>query len=424
MRRSRGLAIASTASQGLVAVATLLAARACDPALFGVLGVFTTIAVIGGTIASLRMEAAITLPRRDRDARRLAFIGLVAAPVAAALGGLAVWLAGPRFLPVFDASGIAALPWAVPAGILVLGVRSILLGWCTRRGFLRAMANARLANGVAMSLGLVAAATVAPDLAMLVIAWLAGQAAEAAVLGLRILRDPSFRPGPGRPGRRRRLWRRYRRFPGVQMWAHLLDQLGPHLPTALIAAAYSAEVAGLYSLVARIVARPLAVIGTSVAVVVQHEASLDRRARRTLRPLLVTALRRLAIAAMVVFIPIAAIGPWLLPGVLGEEWKATGTVLLAILPGVVADFITIPLLPVLGVIERLGTQLLGGIARLVLTAAIVGALGLAEASPIAMMAALGGVVVAMDVMLLVAAWRGTVGTEVSSRPKSPPTESG
>ena len=397
--------MASAASQGMVAVATLLAARACDPAIFGVLGVFTTLAVIGGTIGSLRMEAAVVLPARDADARRLAVLGLLAAPVIAAAAGIMLIVVGPMFLSRFDATGLLAHPWAVPAAILVIGWRSIALGWCTRHGHVRAIARGRLANGGAMSIGLLAAATVSPTLGVLLAAWIAGQAAEAVVLGARTLSDPDFIRSARRPRRTRRLLLRYRRFPLVQLWSFLIEQLGPHLPTALIAGAFSAEIAGVYSIISRIVARPMAVIGSSIAVVVQHGASAERRAKRSLRPVMSAALRRLAVAATIIFLPIIAIGPWILPSVLGPEWLEPGPALLAVLPGVIADFIAVPLLPVLGIIERLGTQLVGGLFRLAMVAGAIITLGEMGSSPIVMMITVSGVILAIDAVMMSLAWR-------------------
>jgi O-antigen/teichoic acid export membrane protein len=102
--------MATAASQGMVAVTTLLAARACDPALFGLLGVFTTLVVIGGAIASLRLEAAVVLPARDADARRLAVVGLLAAPIVAAVAAVAMVILGPVILPHFDAADLLAHP--------------------------------------------------------------------------------------------------------------------------------------------------------------------------------------------------------------------------------------------------------------------------------------------------------------------------
>ncbi|MFM1831702.1 MAG: hypothetical protein RLZZ461_18 [Planctomycetota bacterium] len=410
--------MASAASQGMVAIATLLAARACDPALFGVLGVFTTLVVIGGTIASLRLEAAVVLPARDADARRLATVGLLAAPVVAAVVAITMLVVGPAVLPRFDAEGLLAHPWAIPTAVLVLGWRSLMLGWCTRHGHVRAIAHGRLANGGAMSIGLLAAATVSPTLGVLLAAWIAGQAAEAVVLGARTLGDPNFLGPARRPLRTRRLLTRYRRFPMVQLWSFLIEQLGPHLPTALIAGAFSAEIAGVYSIISRIVARPMAVIGSSIAVVVQHQAGVNRRARQPLRPVLAAGLRRLALAAMIIFIPIAAIGPWILPRILGPDWIEPGRALLAVLPGVVADFIAIPLLPVLGIVERLGTQLAGGLVRLTLVAGAIATLGGTDAPPIVMMVTVSGVIVVIDLAMMRLAWRAADSVIANPSPRA------
>lgn len=419
LQRSSGIAVASATSQGLVAVATLLAARVCDPSFFGILGVFTTLVVIGGTLASLRLEAAVVLPRSDQDARRLAMLGMLVSPLPAAAGWIAMSIGGGAILPRFDAEGLLAVTWAVPIGILVHGWRAIMLGWCTRQGHVRAVAFGRLANGIAMASGLGLAALLSPSLVALVSAWIAGQSAELLILGGRAIRDPGFRTGSGRPYRGRRLWRRYRRFPLVQMWSYLIEQLGPHLPIALIAASFSAEVAGVYSIISRIVARPMAVIGSSIAVVFQHDVSLARRQRQPLRPVLAGGLRRLGLAAAIIFLPVAAIGPWMLPRLLGPDWVDPGLALLAVLPGVVADFIAVPVLPLLGIMERVGTQLVGGVARLVLVAGAIAGLAMASLSPIAMMSTVAVLIVSVDLVMLSLTWHATRNMNVPSSQESP-----
>lgn len=241
----------------------------------------------------------------------------------------------------------------------------------------------------------------------MIAAWVAGQAAELVAVGVVVGLDPSFRERGRGHKRWRRALLRYRRFPTILVWAHLLEQLGSHLPTTLVSGGFGADVAGQFNLIQRIIARPVAIIGSSASVVLMSESSRAFRAGEPIRPVLVACLRRLTTLALVVFVPIAVIGPWLVPMVLGEGWSASGIYLLALLPGVAADFIVIPVFPLLGLVERLWTQLAGSVLRIGLVASAI--MGFAEAgiSATIMMLGVSGASIVAGVFGLVMCWRGT-----------------
>jgi O-antigen/teichoic acid export membrane protein len=164
-----------------------------------------------------------------------------------------------------------------------------------------------------------------------------------------------------------------------------MEQVSLHLPTTLVSAGFGADVAGRFNLVQRIVARPLAIIGTSVSVVLISDAGRRLRARLDLRPVLMSAIRRLASLAAVLFLPMAMIGPQLLPWLLGTEWTDAGRYLLALIPGVAADFIATPVFPILGLVERPWTQVFGSALRLAAIAIAILGSAAAGLAPVVMM---------------------------------------
>ena len=131
-----------------------------------------------------------------------------------------------------------------------------------------------------------------------------------------------------------------------------------------------------------------------------------------------TGLRRLGLFAVIIFLPLAAIGPWVLPRLLGPEWIDPGLALLVVLPGVAADFVALPILPVLGIIERVGTQLAGAIVRLALVAGTITGLGLAGVAPIVMMGTVAAVILGVNLVMLAIAWRDT-GLSPARTPREP-----
>ena len=398
LRRSAGLVSGSAIGQAMLLVGTLVAARYFAPSAFGVLGVFVTIAVVFGIFATGRLEAAIPIPRRDGRARDLLEVACALVPAVAALSYLFMGTIGVSILAWADADALSRHLWLFPAATIALGLRALLIGWCTRKGFIKTLAVGRALNGTSSGIAFVVGAVAGAETIWLVGAWLTGQAVEMLVVAATVLRDVAREPRSLGSRRRRRALRRFRRFPRVLLWSHILEELGPHLPITLISGFFGAELAGVYNMIQRVVARPAAVIGSSVHVMVASEASKRLRSGVDLIPLLDISLKRLAKVAVLLFVPLAVLGPVVLPVVLGPQWEDTGILLLAILPGAAVDFVAIPLIPVLILVERVFTQLALSVARLAIVVLAISASALVGFGPATMLLALSLAIVAIDVI--------------------------
>ena len=397
---SRSLAIGTLIGQVAAAIGILVAVRHFDPADFGDLGIFAALAIASGTLATLRLEAAIPIPARN--SRAFSIMALAAGAVACSVGLclLATASLGDVVLPAIGAEALVPLASLIAVGTGVVGVRSILLGWCTRTRRFRSISIARALNGFAMGGTLIDGAFRSPDLQTLVMAWIAGQAIEAMVLVISVARDRTCRPGGMTRNRRKRILKRYRRFPTVLLWGHLLDQTMNHLPTVVIAATYSTDVAGVFMVVHRLVFQPTVIMGSAVSIALVGESA--KVARDGIPPgnLLDAALVRLMLLAAALFVPLAVAGPLILPAILGPGFGSAGLLLLAIIPFAASDFIALPTLPLLGFLERLGTQTLGSLIRailVILTLSTSAAIGL---GPITALALMSGTILILNASLV------------------------
>jgi O-antigen/teichoic acid export membrane protein len=406
-RRSAMLVMASATGQGLLFLGTLVAARFFDPSAFGVLGVFSTFAVFFGMIATGRLEAAIPIPRRDHRARSILVATAMIVPVVATTSWIFMESVGGWLIVWTNAEVLSSMSWAIPTATCVLGFRALALMWATRRSLLGGIAIGRIANGGVMGTMFTTTALLDPRVEWMITAWIAGQTAEMSVIAIAVGLDPAFRERGCGHGRWRRALRRYRRFPAILLWSHLLEQLGSHLPTTLVSGSFGADIAGQFNLIQRIVARPIAIIGSSAATMLTTEASRALRSGEVIRPVITACVRRLGTLAIALFLPIAAIGPWALPTLLGDEWASSGVFLLALLPGVVADFIVLPIFPVLGLVERLWVQLAGSLLRIgFATCAIMGTAEL-DKSATTMMLAVSTAAILVGAIQFVMCWNGT-----------------
>jgi O-antigen/teichoic acid export membrane protein len=390
------LVCASAIGQGMLLIGTLVGARAFEPSAFGVLGVYVTLVVVFGMFSTGRLEAAIPIPRRDSRARDLLEAGMVLVPVVSLASYLFMeTLAGP----VLSWAGAEALheqAWMVPAGTAVLGIRALSIGWATRRSFIRSLAVGRVANGGMTGIGFVIGAFAGADLNWLVGAWFVGQAAEMSVVTIGVMLDPAFRTPRQGARRRLRAIRRFQRFPRVLVWSHIMEQLGPHLPTTIIAGFYGTDIAGTYNIIYRVVARPAAIIGSSAHVMVTSEAAKRLRSGTDLIPLIDVGIRRLTGVGLALFMPM----------ILGPRWEDAGMMLLAIIPGSAVDFVVVPLVPLLALVERIYTQLTLSTIRVAGLAAAIAASSAVGLGPIAMLVVLSAATIAIDALAITACRRG------------------
>lgn len=414
VRRSAELAGGSAIGQVMLIVGTLVGARYFTPSDFGILGVYVTIVVVFGMLSAGRFDAAIPIPRRDGRARDLLETASILVPMVAIASLIFMQTIAHPILSWAGAEALDEIAWMVPAGTATLGFRALFIGWCTRKGFIRTLAVGRALNGTTTGTCFIIGSFTGASLAWLVGAWLAGQAAETIVTAHRVMLDAGRESNTRGYRRRRRALRRYRRFPRILVWSHILEQLGPHLPTTLISGFYGTEIAGVYNIIQRVVARPAAIIGSSVHVMVISEASRRIRSGEDVLPLFNVSIKRLIRVSLVLFLPLAIVGPLVVPGILGPQWARAGLVLLAILPGSAVDFVVVPLVPLLTLAERALTQFGLSVARIAATIVAIAGSSVLGLGSITMLLALSIAIIAIDAASLAACRRAVTTRSVTS----------
>jgi O-antigen/teichoic acid export membrane protein len=339
--------------------------RLYTPAQFGLLTVFISVTSVLGTFVVFRFDAAIPLPRSDRVAAAVAWLGLgLTVVLSLAIGLLGPVLAGPvsRLVGSPDLAGVW---WLVAAATFMIAVDSVLLTWMVREKRYRALALRNVLQGVGQAGGQVGLGWTAAGPVGLLIGWIIGRIA--AVGGL-FSRGGLFRQGVPRRATMRLAASRYRRFPLIASWSALLNSLGQQAPFLVISAYYGSVTIGLLGLTVRVMAAPVTLIGQAVARVFQGEASAAVRERsRPLRPIVRSnATVLLAIAAPLAVL-VLILGPWLFAVVFGRGWQQAGEFARILALGYVAQLAVSPISQTLLILEKQGTQLAWDALRMIVT---------------------------------------------------------
>ncbi|MFC4144994.1 lipopolysaccharide biosynthesis protein [Micromonospora mangrovi] len=339
-----------------LAVAPLLS-RLYDPADFGLFTIASTLAATVSTVAALRYELAVPLPRAESDAYSLVFLGLFAAAGTAMLGTLAVALFGGWIAAVFDEPGLRPWLWAVPWISALMAAVVVLNQFAARNRRYSSIGRRNLFQASAMVAVQLAAGVAGLKSGGMILGYGAGQAAAAASL----MRNGELGGVTARAGLARERLRdcavTYRRFPLLLAPSGLLNILGGQLPVLLIAYWYGAEVAGWLGLTLRVLAMPAALIGAAVAQVYLAEFSRSARSDPDrAREIFRRGSRSLALAATLGGVAVLATGPQVFALVFGERWATSGSYAQALALSMATQFVAAPLSQTLIVLDRQGMQ--------------------------------------------------------------------
>lgn len=347
--------------QVLMVLATPILARLYQPEAYGALAVYSGIMAVAASIVSFRYECAIPLPHEDGEADdilRLAVGATVVCTILTCLGVM-VWQVWPRPHP--PSLLLRVLAWAIPAGMFLLGSYETLGYWAIRKQDYKALSVTKVSQTVA-SLGLqFSCFRFVPQGVVLIIAYVVGQA-----FGIRSLFHHYLASRPR--GRSAGAFARIRQV-AVKYWpmsffgllTTFLTRAGDNLPAFLLARAFGLKAAGIYLMASRVFALPAAVVGNAMAQVFTAEASKRMRQdpARVLTYFRTMHRSLLWVAAGLLLIGFAC--PWVLPWILGPQWKAAGVTAAILAPMAAADITVRPLFNITLIGNRPRFQLFTGL---------------------------------------------------------------
>jgi O-antigen/teichoic acid export membrane protein len=355
-----------------VALAPVLT-RLYSPQQFGVLSVYTAILAIFVVLSSLRYDLTLPLAPTDEDAVNLmAVCGCALLAATCALGAVAFALPQASIQALWptpiDFDRIDLYRALLVTGFFCLGGYYIALYMATRRGAFGAIAQTRISQGIVgpvTQIGLGASGLGAPGL---VIGSILGQSAGTFGLLWKVAAKQhlGFR-GVSLAKMRALAWR-YRHFPLIASWAALIDAAGGNqLLFLLVSWEYSARIAGFIFLAERVVARPLALVATSILQVFVGEAGRtvsSEPAKLRARFYQVTSRQFMLSAAWIALANVAAAA--LFSAVFGHEWADAVVYLQAMSIGYLAQLVVMPVFHTLQLLEKQSLAACWQLCRLLL----------------------------------------------------------
>ncbi|MEM9657626.1 MAG: oligosaccharide flippase family protein, partial [Planctomycetota bacterium] len=350
-------------------LAAPLLSRLYSPRDFGLMAIFTALTAIGGTLATLRYDHAIPLPKDERSAvalarltgrLRLGFTGCLL--LAASLWG--DWL--DRLL--FNASD-APYSLLLAASVAAISGYQLHNAWMVRKGRFSDLSRMRVYYVSAC----LAAQLTLPFLwpggpPGLLLGSVFGYAVASAAMRMKGSGNPPYTVEKDRFS----VWRTaavYRIYPLCDVWSCLLLTMSNHGLTMAFAWLYGPAVAGGLALAQRAVGTPVAMLGASVSRVYYREAALRLDQPDQLRKLFNSTLRQTLMVATPPLGIAALTAPLAFGKIFGAQWQTAGVYCTILCPLVLLRLVCHVLGSTLDVVDRQGLRMVRELTATLLVAA-------------------------------------------------------
>ena len=322
---------------------TPIVARLFSPSDFGVAAFFTSVVLIVSNGATLRYEAALSLPKEDVEAiaiMALAYRILIAVCIALLLLITAYELTGLQW------AGLDLLghwKWLLPLAVMLMSALHVQESWLTRtKSFTVASASLVVGNATTgltrIGLGYFQGSSIYG----LIVTYLVGLASRlivqrsASSMGARALFSRIDWPTV------RAVARRYADFPKFNAPAGVVYAIGGNLPVLLFGVIFSPAVAGFYAMANRLSHMPLTIVANSMRRVFLQKAAAIRNRGGSLRKAFLLLTGGLVLLGIVPFAVLWLFGEPLLTLLLGARWTVAGQYLEIMAPWLFSVWVAAP----------------------------------------------------------------------------------
>ncbi len=307
----------------------------------GNLGLFIEFLAVIAVVASLQYDVAIVSASEEKEAAHLATLSMLLTLPMSVAGGCLLYI-----LIHYSLMGFGVLP-AYSAGLMApaiffAGLFSILRYWSLRYERFEIVSQATVFQNGGRSLLQV----VLGVLGLHSFGLLLGEVCGRGIGMSRMMRNawPAMRKGGLSSRDAAKTLKDNRLFPLYSMPSSFLNQLGTSLPLPLLVTLYGTDAGGYYTLVWRVLAVPVVLVGATIGDAFHSRAALYTREdpKRLLRFFHRTSAALLAMG-MVPAITVFIFGEPMFTFAFGIKWKLSGTIAAIVAPWFLTSFIVSPL---------------------------------------------------------------------------------
>jgi O-antigen/teichoic acid export membrane protein len=338
--------------QLITIVFSFVLTRIYGPEEFGLFGLLISFPSLVSNLITLGFHLGIPAPGNDEDGAAIAFGTIAITAVMSTLLGLVL-----LFLVIFQQFGFGVLPaWSfllATAMMLLTGMTSVFQYWCVRRQRFQTMGQGIVALNVTRTAGQIGLGAVSPLWPGLMWGELLGRAAQFGWYSFASWRDLFRFKSRATRAYVTDVLHQYRRFLTVLLPPQFLETAWAAIPIPVFNLLFGLAATGQYYLMRRVLDLPVAFISSTVGDAFYGKISeYARTDPARIRRMLVLVFISLTSLAAIGFAPLLVFGPTLFAFIFGEPWRQAGLMASIMVPPMVLQIGTSPVVRVFGVTKR------------------------------------------------------------------------
>lgn len=327
------LTSSSVMAQLIVIISSPLLTRLYTPEDFGVFALFLSVITILATLANLRYDQAIIIPKDNEKGKQLVYLCLFINLFVFTITFVILYLFSHDIFRFFNLEKLQGFYWILAISVLFIGVFQAFNYWLLRNKEFDTIAKIK----VQQSLVIVICQLIFFKFGALclLVGHTVGQLFGVLKNGYNFLTTTKINFIT-----MKEVFFDYINFPKYSIWSALLNNIGAQLPVFLFTLYFSPAIAGLYLLTQRVIKGPLTIVSQAVTQIflsnLRNEESSIQNKILKINNFLTT----------IVLVPLAIIvvaGEQIFSIVFGEGWGEAGKVAAILIPWIFMVFLCTPI---------------------------------------------------------------------------------
>lgn len=361
----------TTIAQLIAILTSPIITRIYGSDMFGLSALFASLVTTIATISCLRYEFTIMLPKTDAKAINLLAVALIInAAICVCLVPI-LFIFGNDLSLALNSPNLAQYLWLLPIVVFLTGTFNAVNYWNSRKRQFRRLSTAQVAKATTIAagqLGFGYAGYVSGG--SLIASNAVGQALATTTLSTLVWKEDRklLRRNLNRQVMKEQM-KEYKDFPKYDLWSGLINVLSLQLPVFILAAYFSQNVVGWYSLGLMVLQMPATFIGQSISkVFYQRAAEAYHRGMEHLASIAEQVAKRLILIGTFPILLLSVVGEDLFTVVFGAQWGEAGIYAQILSFWILIVFVSSPMLSLLNVMKKVKAMLMFNITLILLRA--------------------------------------------------------
>ncbi len=316
----------TTIAQAIPLALTPILTRIYTPDDFGVFALYLSIVSIISTIATLKYELTIVLPKKDEDAANLTILSIIIAFFISILALLIIIIFHDSLIKIIGGNEKEMSFWLyfVPVSTFLIGVFNSLSYWAVRkvRFKMYAISKVVLSSGTTITQICLGLLKFIPK--GLMFGEIVGRFFATITLSKLIYKKDKKILNTINKSDIKKQIKRYKNFPIYSIPADLINVITNQAPVFIIGKYFGADTLGSYSLMERVLAAPIAMLGRAVLDVFKQKAGEDYNTYGNCRNIYKKTFISLFLLSLFPAILLFFLAPLLFKFIFGPEWALAG----------------------------------------------------------------------------------------------------